>query len=159
MTDSNYVSREVSPQRRVRHFFSLEDANNSLVLVRRIIADVVGHYDRLVEVHETVEALETAGRLGQVEDAREELVLTADRIRICLEELEDVGVELCDWELGIVDFPALADGREVRLCWRSDESRVAHWHELDSCHLGRYEITTLRGARGAPATIPVISNQ
>ena len=152
MTESNYVSRKVSPKRRIRHFFSVEDANRSLVLVRRIVADVVGHYDRLVEVHETVEALETAGRLGQVEDAREELVVTADRIRICLEELEDVGVELCDWEWGIVDFPALADGREVRLCWRADEARVTHWHELDSCHLGRYEITTLRRARGARAT-------
>jgi len=152
MTDSNYVSRKVVPQRRVRHFFSLEDANKSLVLVRRIVADVVGHYDRLVEVHETVEALETAGRLGQVEDVRDELVATADRIRICLEELEEVGVELCDWELGIVDFPALADGREVRLCWRADEPRVMHWHELDSCHLGRYEIATLRSARDARAT-------
>ncbi len=28
--------------------------------VRRIAADVVGHYERLVEVHETVEALESA---------------------------------------------------------------------------------------------------
>ncbi|MBL7219591.1 MAG: DUF2203 family protein [Phycisphaerae bacterium] len=152
MTDTNYISHDTAPQRRVRHFFSLEDANKSLVLVRRIVADVIGHYGRLVEVHETVEALETAGRLGQVEDVRDELVATADRIRICLEELEEVGVELCDWELGIVDFPALADGREVRLCWRADEPRVTHWHELDSCHLGRYEIATLRSARGARAT-------
>ena len=154
--DSDYISisREASPRRRVRHFFTPEEANNSLVLVRRIVADVVGHYDRLVEVHETVEALETAGRLGQVEDARDELVFTVDRIRICLEEIEDVGVELCDWELGIVDFPALVEGREVRLCWRADEPRVTHWHELDSCHLGRYEIATPRGARGAHATIP-----
>lgn len=152
MTDSNHANQKVFPQRRVRHFFSPEDANKSLVLVRRIVADVVGHYDRLVEVHETVEALETAGRLGQVEDVRDELVATADRIRICLEELEEVGVELCDWELGIVDFPALSDGREVRLCWRADEPRVTHWHELDSCHLGRYEVATLRGARGARAT-------
>ncbi len=153
MTDSNYISHHTAPQRRIRHFFTLEEANSSLVLVRRIVADVVGHYDRLVEIHETVEALETAGRLGQVEDARDELVDSADKIRICLEELEDVGVELCDWELGIVDFPAMADGREVRLCWRSDEPRVTHWHELDSCHLGRYEVATLRGAKGSQATI------
>ncbi|MDP6543821.1 MAG: DUF2203 domain-containing protein [Phycisphaerae bacterium] len=152
MTDSNYIGQATAPQRRIRHFFTLEEANSSLVLVRRIVTDVVGHYDRLVEVHETVEALETAGRFGQVEDARDELVHTADRIRICLEELEDVGVELCDWELGIVDFPAQSEGREVRLCWRSDEPRVMHWHELDACHLGRYEVATLRNAKGARAT-------
>jgi len=153
MTDSDYISEETAPRQKKRHFFTLEEANSSLVLVRRIVADLVGHYDRLVEIHETVEALETAGRFGQVEDARDELVHSADRIRICLEELEDVGVELCDWELGIVDFPALVEGREVRLCWLSDEPKVTHWHELDSCHLGRYEIATLRGARGARATI------
>jgi len=145
--NSNYIGGETAPRRKTRHFFTLEEANHSLVLVRRIVADIIGHYDRLVEVHETVEALEAAGRLGQVEDARDELVFTADKIRICLEELEEVGVELCDWGLGIVDFPALSDGREVRLCWRSDEPQVSHWHELDSCHLGRYEIATLRGAR------------
>jgi hypothetical protein len=144
--NTNYTTQEATARQRIRHFFTPDEANSSLVLVRRIVADVVKHYDRLLEVHETVEALEAAGRFGQIEDARDELVLTADRIRICLEEIEDVGVELCDWELGIVDFPAMIDGREVRLCWRSDESHVTHWHELDSCHLGRYEIDTLRSA-------------
>lgn len=147
MMNSNYTAQTAAPQQRIRHFFSLEEANSALVLIRRIVADVVGHYDRLVEVHETVEALEASGRFGQIEDARDELVLTADKIRVCLEELEDVGVELCDWELGIVDFPALSHGREVRLCWRADEPRVTHWHELDACHLGRYEVATLRSGR------------
>ncbi|MCP4378729.1 MAG: DUF2203 domain-containing protein [bacterium] len=151
----DYATQKVSPPRRVRHFFSLEDANRSLVLVRRIVADVVGYYDRLLEVHEIVEALETAGQFGQVEDARDELILTADNIRICLEELEEIGVELCDWELGIVDFPAMSDGREVRLCWRSDEAQVTHWHELDSCHLGRYEIATLSRPRGMREAVSV----
>jgi hypothetical protein len=155
MKNAKHTAKGALPPQRVRHFFTLEEANNSLVLVRRIVADVVGHYDRLLEVHETVEALEVAGRFGQVEDAREELVLTADKIRICLEEIEDVGAELCDWELGIVDFPAMVDGREVRLCWRADEPRVMHWHELDSCHLGRYEIATLRSAKHVRETSSV----
>ena len=153
MTDSNYISQATSPKRRARHFFTPEEADRSLVLLRRIVADATNHYDRLVEVHETVEALETAGRFAQMEEAREELLSTADSIRICLEEFEEVGVEFCDWELGIVDFPALVDGREVRLCWRADEPRVAHWHELDCCHLGRYEIATLHRAGNARETI------
>ena len=78
--NTNYTAQEVMSSQRVKHFFTLEEANSSLVLVRRIVADVVGYYDRLLEVHETVEALEASGRFGQVEDAREELVLTADKI-------------------------------------------------------------------------------
>ena len=147
MINANHTAELVDAPQRVRHFFTQQEANSSLVLVKRIVADVVGHYERLLEVHENVEALEAAGLFGQIEDARDELVLTADRIRICLEEIEDVGVELCDWELGIVDFPAMIDGREVRLCWRADEAAVTHWHELDSCHLGRYEISSPRTSR------------
>jgi len=151
--NTNYTAQQTAPMQRVRHFFTLDEANKALVLVRRIVADVVGHYGRLIEVHETVEALESAGLLGQIEHAREELVFTADKIRVCLEELEDVGVELCDWELGIIDFPAMMDRREVRFCWRSDEPRVTHWHELESCHLGRYEVANRHGAcRSVSAT-------
>ncbi|MDP7287021.1 MAG: DUF2203 domain-containing protein [Phycisphaerae bacterium] len=153
MMNLNHTAQEAPAGQRIRHFFTLDEANSSLVLVRRIVADVVKHYERLLQIHETVEALEAANLFGQLEDARDELVFTADSIRICLEEIEDVGAELCDWELGIVDFPAMVEGREVRLCWRADESRVTHWHELDSCHLGRYEISTLHRARGARETI------
>jgi len=151
--NTNYTAQQTAPVQRMRHFFTLDEANNALVLVRRIVADVVGHYGKLIEVHETVEALETAGLFGQIEHAREELVLTADKIRVCLEELEDVGVELCDWELGIIDFPAMMDRREVRFCWRAGEPRVTHWHELESCHLGRYEVVNHHGAgRSVSAT-------
>ncbi len=153
MINSKDTACKAPATQRIRHFFTLAEANSSLVLVRRIVADVVKHYDRLLEIHETVEALEAAGRFGQLEDARDDLVLTADSIRICLEEIEDVGVELCDWELGIVDFPALVDNREVRLCWRADEPQVTHWHELDSCHLGRYEISSLRAAGRSRQTV------
>ena len=152
MINTNYTAQGVAAPKRIRHFFTPEEANRSIVLIRRITADVVVHYERLIEIHERVEALESAGRIGQVDDARDELVQTADHIRICLEEIEDVGAELCDWELGIVDFPAMIDGREVRLCWRSDEPCVTHWHELDSCHLGRYEISTFRSTRRAHQT-------
>jgi len=151
--NSKQTVSHADTQQRIRHFFTLDEANRSLVLVRRIVSDIVKHYERLLEIHETVEALEADGRFGQLEDARDDLVLTADKIRICLEEIEDVGAELCDWELGIVDFPAMVDNREVRLCWRAGEQQVTHWHELDSCHLGRYEISTLHAAKGVRETI------
>jgi len=146
MTDLGYTGQiPLAPPAR-RRYFTQDEANRSLVFVRRVVTDVIAYYDRLTEIHETVEALETAGRTGQVEAARDELVCTADCIRVCLEELEDVGVELRDWALGIVDFPALVDGREVQLCWQAGEQSVTHWHEVDCCHPGRLPIESGVGA-------------
>ena len=42
-----------------------------------------------------------------------------------------------DIDSGLVDFPAVIDGREVYLCWRLGEESVDHWHDLDSGFGGR----------------------
>jgi len=142
MTDFDYANDappRVTPKRR---YFTVAEANCALVLVKRIIADVVTEYARLVEIQEAVEALEPGGPDGQVVHVRGELARTADKIHACLEELDDVGVVLRDWSEGIVDFPSIVDGREVHLCWHAGEQRVAHWHEADNCDAGRMPIET-----------------
>ncbi len=42
-----------------------------------------------------------------------------------------------DLERGLVDFPAIISGREVFLCWESDEEDVEFWHDLESGYGGR----------------------
>ncbi len=39
------------------------------------------------------------------------------------EHLEELDLLVRDLEAGLIDFPALRDGREVYLCWQVDESR------------------------------------
>ena len=60
-------------------------------------------------------------------------------------------MELRDWSLGIVDFPCLAAGSEVRLCWRWGEGQVAHWHEVDEGFANRKPITSLPRRPAEPA--------
>jgi hypothetical protein len=55
-------------------------------------------------------------------------------------ELEAVGVVLKDLDAGLLDFPALRDGREVELCWHVGEDAVTHWHELGAGFPGRNRI-------------------
>jgi hypothetical protein len=38
---------------------------------------------------------------------------------------------------GLVDFPALLGGKEVFLCWESDEDDIEFWHDLESGYGGR----------------------
>jgi hypothetical protein len=127
-----------------RRYFSAAQAQRALVLVRRIAADIVGLYSHLLDLQEAFDATESAGRAGRErERARLEIVGTAQKLHSCLLELDDVGVELKDWEAGVVDFPCIAGGQEVRLCWQCGDERISHWHEIHACPAGRKLIETL----------------
>ena len=123
--------------------FTVAEANRALVLVRRIVGDVMSQYARLVDLQEALETAEGAGDAGRYETARRGLVRSAGRLRTFLGELEDVGVELEDWELGVVHFPSIAGGRPVCLCWQYGEEEIACWHEVDAGPAGRQPVETL----------------
>jgi hypothetical protein len=52
-------------------------------------------------------------------------------------ELEAVDIVLRDVDRGLVDFPALRDGREIYLCWLVEEEEIAFWHEPGAGFAGR----------------------
>jgi hypothetical protein len=53
------------------------------------------------------------------------------------EQLERLDVVVRDLDRGLVDFPAVIDGREVYLCWLLDEPAVTHWHAIEAGFAGR----------------------
>jgi hypothetical protein len=59
------------------------------------------------------------------------------RFRRLLLSLQEAGIVLRDVDRGLVDFPAIRDGREVYLCWELGEEGVSYWHELESGFRGR----------------------
>jgi hypothetical protein len=40
-------------------------------------------------------------------------------------------------DLGLLDFPALRDGRPVFLCWKAGEAALVYWHGTDETFLDR----------------------
>ena len=126
--DLNWADAAAS--RANRRHFSVAQANRALVLVKRIVADVVAGYGRLLDLHETIEAAQRRGHHRRFELAREDMVRCAEKLRNCLGELEAVGVELRDWSQGIVDFPCRLAQRLICLCWRHGEPTIEHWHEV-----------------------------
>ncbi len=63
------------------------------------------------------------------------------------EEIHAAGVLIKDIEIGLVDFPALLDGREVLLCWKLGEPRIDHWHGVEEGFGSRKPITSEFGPR------------
>jgi hypothetical protein len=57
-----------------------------------------------------------------------------------LGELQAMDVVLRDLERGLVDFPALRDGREVYLCWEAGEDAIEFWHDTDTGYGGRQRL-------------------
>jgi hypothetical protein len=58
-------------------------------------------------------------------------------MRDALAELREMEIVLRDLDRGLVDFPAMCDGREIYLCWVEGEAAVEHWHEPDEGFDGR----------------------
>ena len=59
--------------------------------------------------------------------------------------LDDRGIVLRDISTGLLDFPALAGGRQVWLCWRSGEDEIGWWHGVDEGFAGRRPLDSLPG--------------
>lgn len=129
-----------------KRYFTLEEANATLPLLRSILRDVTelatalqDQHERLSRLQEGSEGLDTAHR-EEVERIEDEFEQGQDRMRELVEELQGLGVELKDLFSGLVDFPCWMDGREVYLCWRLGEPEVSHWHELDAGFAGRKKL-------------------
>ncbi|MEA2573426.1 MAG: hypothetical protein QOH93_724 [Chloroflexia bacterium] len=60
-----------------------------------------------------------------------------EALEVAIKQLQGWGIELKDLETGLVDFPALREGRTVYLCWKLGEPEIAFWHETDSGFAGR----------------------
>jgi hypothetical protein len=132
-----------------RRCFTPAEADRALVLVRRIAADIVRQYAYLGDLQEALEAAPAA----RGEAIRLGLLETIERLQSCLEELDDLGVELADWSRGIVNFPSRVDGRRVLLSWEPGQDRIRYWHEVEDGLAGRQPIETL------PAAQPLAASQ
>ena len=59
------------------------------------------------------------------------------QMRSALVELQGMEVVLRDLDRGLVDFPAVRDGREVYLCWLEGEDEIGFWHDPEAGYAGR----------------------
>lgn len=130
--------------------FSIDEANRMLPLVSRIVRDIIEYYR---EWQRTVEAFEIAATLSrsdkptpEVEAFQVRAQQLARDIQGFVGELTRLGLEFKGFELGLVDFPADVDGRNVCWCWKHGEAAVAHWHDADAGYNGRQPVEAMLDA-------------
>jgi hypothetical protein len=125
-------------------FFTVEEANRTLPLVSRIMADIVGENDRLQELLPSLKEVRMQARRNpsaseKLTDLRAEVAAISARLEGYLKELAQIGC-VFKGPQGLLDFYSMRDGRPVFLCWRYGEEEIRYWHELDCGFAGRLEL-------------------
>ena len=57
-----------------------------------------------------------------------------------LAEIESIGVQVKDLDMGLLDFPCVVDDQIVLLCWKLGEEKIQYWHGMEEGFRGRKRI-------------------
>jgi hypothetical protein len=144
----------VNKPKRGKKYYTPAEANAALPLVRAIVRDITALAESLRERHDRLARLSPREREGldgphreEVEKILAEFEHDQDQMRQYTQELVDLGIELKDYFIGLIDFPCWMDGREVYLCWKMGEPEVGHWHETNAGFAGRRKLMVDAPAR------------
>jgi hypothetical protein len=120
--------------------FTIQEANALLPNVRTIVTKIQRAHRKLAhfrdDAKKAAEAAEEGGGGGVANGVAYAAALT--ELTLQTSELEALGVQLKDFERGLVDFPSLREGRVVLLCWQLGEGdELEWWHDVDAGFAGR----------------------
>lgn len=62
------------------------------------------------------------------------------RVKDAMAEIDAMGVQVKDLDIGLLDFPCEVEGRTILLCWKLGEKEIAHWHSISEGFAGRKPI-------------------
>ena len=145
-------------------FFDLDEANETIPELRTILETLRDERSQLIALRDEFArrtALETAPGDASVERTADDAAArtsesAAERRRLRLRmqgvidqmqagvaRIDELGVTLREIETGLIDFPALASGRQIWLCWRLGEGDIEWWHELTEGFGGRQALADL----------------
>jgi hypothetical protein len=106
-------------------YFTLSEANETLKILRPLM-------DELQEIRQNILAKQpeawpaiakSVGNGGN--RALSSMVQDFERLDALVHRIQSMDVLIKDINLGLLDFPALRNGREVYLCWKYGEEDIA----------------------------------
>lgn len=121
-------------------YFTLEQAQAALDIIRPLVGEIL-------EIRQSIQKREpevwpalakAAGNGGS--KLASEIAQEFERLDQAVRALQATGALLKDINIGLVDFPAWFEDREIYLCWKQDEAQIGFWHEIDSGYSGRRPI-------------------
>jgi len=123
-------------------YFTLEEANDTLNAIRPWMDEIQAiRQEILARKPDVWPVVERAAGNGGSRVASK-LVVEFKRLDALVHKIQETGTLFKDINLGLLDFPALKDGREVYLCWKYGEGDITFWHEIEAGYAGRQSIAS-----------------
>ncbi|MBI5876883.1 MAG: DUF2203 domain-containing protein [Chloroflexi bacterium] len=120
-----------------RRYFTVDDANALLPELTTLLQSMLEARQHMIDSRPNWEPIVDKARGNGGGAHGRALYHDTLTIYATLERMTEWGILIKDVDSGLVDFPHMRDGREVYLCWRLGEPRVAYWHDTDSDFAGR----------------------
>jgi hypothetical protein len=122
-------------------FYDLDAANDRIGELRPLLEQLRNDRDIVAETQQRLERLRESAsngsRSSELDERRQQMGTTIKRMEAAVRQIDGWSIALRDISTGLVDFPALVNGRPVWLCWKLGEDDVAWWHDLDTGIAGR----------------------
>ena len=116
-------------------YFGIDEANAVLAEARPVLEQLRDDRERVAEVQAGLQrdrenngSAEHAEQLAEREQDLREIVR---RMQQDVAQIDEWGITLREISTGLIDFPALANGRPIWLCWRLGEGDIEWWHEAN----------------------------
>ncbi len=127
-------------------FYTLHEANQRLPELTALLLLLQEEGRKMAEVQAELMLLRRKIRgNGHNTEERQAALKKAEApieqvLREGIEQLAAWNVQVKDLERGLVDFPALYEGRTVFLCWELGEPEVGFWHETTTGYDNRQRV-------------------
>lgn len=127
------------------HYYDITAANDRLAELRAVLTALRDDRDRVARSQLRLAQLrDTAGdQHAALEREQEHVVAAVQRMEAAVRQIDAWGITLRDIGSGLVDFPALANGRPIWLCWKLGEGEIAWWHDHETGLAGRKPLIEL----------------
>jgi hypothetical protein len=128
--------------------FTLREAQSMLPILESLLRKSIESKELIEQVDQ--EFTELGERIflngGMLVDVRACIARKAQREKAIqsakdtLSEINAIGVQVKDLDIGLLDFPCKVNGEIVLLCWKMGEPTISHWHGTEEGYAGRRPI-------------------
>jgi hypothetical protein len=128
--------------------FTLDEAQSLLPVLESLLRAAISGKKLMEEVEAEMQALNhriflnggTHVDVVAVARRKAERAKAEQRAKDALAEIDSIGVQVKDLDIGLLDFPCEVEGRVVLLCWKTGERSITHWHSTEEGFAGRKPI-------------------
>ncbi|MGA3213495.1 MAG: DUF2203 domain-containing protein [Terriglobales bacterium] len=128
--------------------FSLNEANMLLPVLESLLRTGLDANQQLQdaqrELQEARQHVFLSGggllRVSSMLALQKRIEKASQRRQDALAEIDSMGVQIKDLEIGLLDFPCQMDDQLILLCWKLGESSIGYWHTVEDGFQGRRPI-------------------